>query len=416
MTTTTQLPIDGVFDLVTGNLIGFASTQNTEIYVPIYDPATSVMKGPNGELISSGPKTVVASSTLSLAGGVNVINSVAGGTTTLQLSVPPTGSGEFRVRNGDNKSDTAVYLKHILPSIRMSTNGTNVTIPAHTLPATTDAGWTVAALVRVNSVNTSSGTTHCAFMKIGSGSAYFLLGYEGPNASNPGCLKVLMPNAAATGLVSVRSNSSPAPAFAPFASSNIGNWIWVFVRKHSAQLVENVLSLTTGLSTSATFSDETITLAWAPAQAPDSSGVQVYAGSVNIASGNYSAPNAAVVVGPDSSATGSYDVSKVVLINQTLTQDQMRELAKGKRPQDFGVTVNNSTDFYYDLTSSTATELVDLLGGTAVTSVTLTGADGLTPSANRISTLQYIGNTGANRGWLQGSFLDGVGYKDGPQA
>ena len=219
-----------------------------------------------------------------------------------------------------------------------------------------------------------------------------------------------MPNAAATGLVSVRSNSSPAPAFAPFA--NIGSHIWVFVRKHPAQLIENMLSLSTGAEGSVTFNDESISLAWAPLLPLTATDTQCYGNSTSIASGAYSAPSAALTVGPDASNTGTCDVSKVMVVNQVLTQAQMREIAKGYRPQDIGVTVNNGTDVYYDLTSTTASELLDLLGGTAATSVTLAGGDAATPVANRPTVLQYLANTGVAN-VVQGGFADGTGFKDG---
>lgn len=378
---------------------------------------TTGLRGDVSPVSGIGNQTIVADASIDLAYGAfgnNVINSVAGGATKLQLAVPPTGGGEFRVRNADRKSDTAVYLKHAQPAIRLADSGSSIVLPSVTLSATADVGWTLAALVRVQSVNTQSGTTHYAFVKIGSGSAYALLGYEGPSATNPGCLKFLMPNAAANGLVSVRSNASPTPSFAAFANANLGNHIWLFVRKHPAPLTENILSLSTGLETSATFADETITLAWCPVLPASATGTQVYAGSTGIASGNYSAATAALKVGPDASNTGTCDVAKVMFVNQVLTQAQMRDIAKGLRPQDIGVTVNNSTDLYYDLTSTTNTELLDLLGGTAATSVTLAGSDAATPVASRPNVLQYIGNTGS--GWLQGGFADGTGFKDGALA
>ncbi|QOR55230.1 MAG: hypothetical protein SHS37scaffold296_47 [Burkholderiales phage 68_11] len=368
-----------------------------------------------GLVSGAGNQTIVADASINLVVGVNSISSAAGGATKLQLAVPATGGGEFRVRNADKKSDTAVYLQHAQPAVRLADSGSSVALPSVTLSATADVGWTVAALVRVHSVNTQAGTTHYAFLKIGTGSAYFLLGYEGANATNPGCLKALMPNAAATGLSSVRSNASPTPAFAAFAPSNLGNWLWVFVRKHGAALVENVLSLSTGLEQSATFADETVTLAWAPVLPASATGTQVYAGSTGIASGAYSAATAALKVGPDASTTGACDVAKVmVLAGACLTQAQMREIAKGFGPQDIGVTVTNGTDVYYDLTTTVAADLLDGLGGTAATSVTLAGSDAATPVANRPSVLQRIGSTGS--GWLQGGFADGTGYKDGALA
>lgn len=390
---------------------------NLEQRLIAQDPVTGQLSNAALQSLVSGVgnQTIVADASITLAAGVNSISSAAGGATKLQLAVPVTGGGEFRVRNADKKSDTAVYLQHAQPAIRLADSGSSIVLPSVTLSATADVGWTVAALVRVHSVSTQSGTTHYAFLKIGSGSAYFLLGYEGPNATNPGCLKALMPNAAANGLSSVRSNASPTPTYAAFATANIGQWIWVFVRKHPAALTENVLSLSTGAEISATFTDETVTLAWAPVLPQSATGTQVYAGSTGIASGAYSAATAALKVGPDASTTGTCDVAKVmVLAGACLTQAQMREIAKGFGPQDIGVTVTNSTDVFYDLTTTTATDLLDLLGGTAATSVTLAGSDAATPVANRPSVLQRIGNTGT--GWLQGGFADGTGYKDGALA
>lgn len=381
------------------------------------DGVPTLLDSAGGSVIAQ-PQTIVADSAILLgsgASGANVINSAAGGATKLQLAVPSAGAGEFRVRNADRKSDTAVYLQHKQPAIRLADSGSSVQLPSVTLSATADVGWTVAALVRVHSANTQSGTTHYAFLKIGSGSAYFLLGYEGANATNPGCLKCLMPNAAASGLVSVRSNASPAPAYAPFGSSNLGAWIWVFVRKHPAALVENMLSLTNGTEGSVSFADESVSLAWAPVLSTTATGTQVYGNSTSIASGNYSAASAALKVGPDASTTGTCDVAKVmVLAGVCLTQAQMREIAKGFSPLDIGVTVTNANDVYYDLTSTTAADLLDQLGGTAATSVTLAGSDAATPAANRPTVLQRIGSTGT--GWLQGSFTDGTGFKDGALA
>lgn len=375
------------------------------------DPTTGALVGAAGAVIYMPPRTVVANGVQTMVNGYNPFNSIAAGATSLQLGVPAAGAGSFEVYNGDDLSDTAVYVKHAQRSLRLSDSGSAATLPSVTLSATADTGWTVGVLARVHSVNALTGTTHYAFLKIGTGSAYFLLGYEGPNATNPGCLKCLMPNAAANGLASVRSNASPTPAFAAFAPNQIGQWIWIFVRKHGAALTENVLSLSTGAEISATFADETVTLAWAPVLAPDATGTQVYAGSTGIASGAYSAANAALKVGPDASTTGTCDVAKVFVVQQTLTQAQLRQVASGKRLQDIGVTVVDATDIYFDLNNTIAANLLDLCGGTAATSVVLAGADALTPAANAPSVLQYLGNTGGAGGWLQGKFADGVGSK-----
>lgn len=316
----------------------------------------------------------------------------ASGPTTLTVTVPATGAGRIAVCNGDGLSDTSVSVRHLQSAIRMGNSGSSIVLPTINAYATSNLGWTLGMLVRIQTANTQSGTTHLRFAQVGTGSAYLLFGYEGLNATNPFAIKFLMPNAAGTGLVSVRLGANST--FSPFHTNRLGEWAWIFARKHDAALTESYLQLSNGTQATATFADETITLAWAPVQLTEPANTVVYAGTVNIASGNFSAANAALTIGPDASNTGTFDIAKVFFLSQTVSIANLGRLATGKRPQDIGLTVDNSTDVYYDFTSTTAANLIDLCGGTAATSVTLAGTDARTPSSAWPLVTQYLGDTG----------------------
>lgn len=331
---------------------------------------------------------------LEVPAGDSVVVVKANGSCIFTLEPPATGGGSAKVMNGDGLSDTAVSVEHLQPAIRMGNSGSSIVLPSIALHATTDAGWTFGMLVRIHSENAQSGTTHLRFARVGSGSAYMLFGYEGPNATNPFVMKLLMPNAAASGVVSLRQGLSST--FSPFHTSRLGQWVWIFARKHDTALTEQILQMSNGAEVAGVFTDETITLAWAPVQTSDPQGTVVYAGSSGITAGTFSAASAALTIGPDASNTGTYDVAKVFFLNQCVSAANLGKLATGKRPQDIGLTVNNSTDIYYDLTSTTAASLLDLCGGTAATSVTLAGSDARTPSSSWPLVHQYMGSTGAN--------------------
>lgn len=319
----------------------------------------------------------------------------ASGAAVLTVVTPESGAGRAAVCNGDGLSDVAVSARHLQPAVRMTNSGSSIVLPTINLHATADAGWTFGMLVRINAENAQSGTTHLRFARVGAGSAYFLLGYEGPNASNPFVMKLLMPNAAASGVVSLRQGlSSP---FSPFYTSRLGQWVWIFARKHDAALTEQILRMSDGAEVAGVFTDETITLAWAPVQAVEPTDTVVYAGTSGVSAGTFSAANAALTIGPDASNTGTFDVAKVFFLAQCVSAANLGKLATGKRPQDIGLTVNDSTDIYYDLTTTTAASLLDLCGGTAATSVTLAGSDARTPSADWPLVTQYMGNTAGAR-------------------
>lgn len=359
--------------------------------------------GPDGKAVL-GSVTLVGSSISLVADQDCSIQVKAGGPSYAELIIPSTGQGSASVRSLDG-STVSISAVAKLGGIRLANSGSSIVLPSITLPSTADAGWTVGMLVRIEDDNLQAGTTSKQFLKVGSAPAYFSLGYEGPNASNPRCIKVLMPNAGATGVASGRTGAPIATS--AFAAANIGQWVWLFIRKAGVAGSETALSASTGQSTSVTIADETISIAWAPLALDEPVAMTVSVASPIIASGNYSSATGALTVGSDSSVTGTCDISKVFVLQQFVSAANLNKLTTGKRPQDIGLTVTNATDVYYDLDSLTAAQLLDLLGGTAATSVTMAGSDALTPAASRPTTRKYIGDaTFANS--LEVMFADGT--------
>lgn len=361
-------------------------------------------------LVGSDGKAVLGSTTL-VGASVSLvadqdcsIQVKAGGPSYAELVIPGTGQGSASVRSVDG-STASISAVAKSGSIRMTNSGSSVVLPSVTLPSAADTGWTLGVLVRIEDDNLQAGTTGKQFLKIGSGAAYFSLGYEGPNASNPRCIKVLMPNAAANGVVSGRTGAPVASS--AFAAANIGQWVWLFIRKAGVAGSETALSPSTGLPITVTITDETISTAWVPLQLDEPASTVVSVASPVIAAGLYSAATGALTIGSDSSVTGTCDISKVFVLQQFVSAANLAKLATGKRPQDIGLTPVNGTDVYYDLDSLTASQLLDLLGGTAATSVTMAGADALTPPASRPTTRKYLGDATATTS-LEVVFADGI--------
>lgn len=346
---------------------------------------------------------VVVSGIAQLVPGASDVVVDAREASSVSLILPEGGTGIVSVVSANGVDEAAIAVTHKQNAIRMANSGSSVVLPSISMYATADAGWTLGMLVRLTAENLQTGTTHLRFCRIGAGAAYGLVGYEGPNASNPFVMKLLMPNAAASGVTSLRQGLNSI--YSPFHTSRVGDWVWIFVRKHDAALSEQILQMSNGAEVTGVFTDETITLAWCPIQPDDPSGVVVYAGSAGIAAGTFSAATAAVTVGPDSSVTGGFDIAKLFFLTQCVSAANLGKLATGKRPQDIGLTVNNSTDIYYEFVSTTASSLVDVLGGTAATSVTLAGSDGATPFADLPIITQYLG--GVTDAEMRISYADG---------
>lgn len=332
----------------------------------------------------------------------------AGAACSVILDVPDGSSGVARVINADGRSDTSVSALHRPPVVRFGDVGSSIVLPPVNLSAAADTGWTMGVLVRVNTVNLQSGTTHCRFVRIGAGAAYALLGYEGPNASSPYTAKLLMPNAAASGVVSLRPSAADNPN-TPFGSANLGDWVWLFARKHAAATTETVKSMSTGSEQGVTWADETITVLWCPLLSAEPPGVEVYGAGGVVSAGAFSAVNAAVTIGPDASNTGDYDIAKFFFLNQQVSASNLAKLATGKRPQDCGLTINASTDLYYDFRSGVATDLLDVFDGAPATSATFAGADGLSPAGARPRTHSYLGNTSLASALV--AYVDGAARK-----
>lgn len=359
---------------------------------------------PSGAALRRGPVT----SNVATLSGLSTEESIlvtAGAAASVVIDVPPGSSGVARVINADGLSDTAVTARHAAQALRLGNSGSSVVLPSINLSAAADVGWTMGVLVRVNTVNQQAGTTHCRFLRIGAGSAYALLGYEGPNAASPYTAKLLMPNAAANGVVSLRPSAADNPNTA-FGSANLGKWVWLFVRKHAAATTETVKSMSTGAEQGVTWADETVTVLWCPLLEAEPPGVEVYGAGGVVAAGAFSAANAAVTIGPDASNTGDFDIAKFFFLNQQVSAANLAKLATGKRPQDCGLTPNASTDCYYDLRSAVAADLLDVFDGAAATSAVLAGSDAVTPVANRPRVHTYLGNTGLSS--LLAAYVDGA--------
>lgn len=323
----------------------------------------------------------------------------------VELDIPTTGQGSCNVISLSGNT-LALSVNHKLQGFRLANTGSSIVCPSTTFDFGTGTEWTFMVIVRVppDQVNQQSGTTSHAFARAGASSIE--LGYEGPNASNPGCIKFLARNAANNGQVSVRSNSSPTPAFAAFNPSNYGNYVAIIVRaRGAAGTTENMLSPTLGTSVPVTIAAESVTLAWGNLQASDPSTVQLYGGSVNFAKSAASNTTAAVNLTPGTANTGANDIVKAAFINKWLTTTELNKMLTGKRPQDCGVTgLVDATDWYFDLDSLTAANIIDQIGGGAITSITLAGGDAATPSVDRAKTRQYVTSFSSNK---LVAFMDG---------
>ena len=83
-----------------------------------------------------------------LAGGPQVLQSVAGAAATLTLQMPDNGvnAGSVKVHNGDGLSNTAVHVALLPQTLRFLAASSSVTLPAIDLMG---PAWTLGVLVKI---------------------------------------------------------------------------------------------------------------------------------------------------------------------------------------------------------------------------------------------------------------------------
>ena len=330
-----------------------------------------------------------------LAGGPQVLQSVAGAAATLTLQMPDNGvnAGSVKVHNGDGLSNTAVHVALLPQTLRFLAASSSVTLPAIDLMG---PAWTLGVLVKI--LDEAPGTKPpLRLLAVANAAGKPLwLGYEGPSFANPGCIRLVMPKPAVAGqdagVIAARQGAtSPYSAFA-----STGRWVWVFLRKNPAAGSEQILSVSNGQETSAQLQADSISILWAPlVDTPPAHRLPtVYGGSVPaMASGAYAGMNGSILIGPDADNAGGFDIAKVFFTSKALDPRQLAFMAAGQYFSSAGVVADASKDLYYHLNGNAAQSLRDLVRDAPALATT---AAGLTPAAELSPMNCYVGETGAN--------------------